>query len=190
MLGVRERPHRRAAVRVDQAHLGGREAESHRGSLLGRHLDPRAGGAAQAASLTGDELDAVDDGSGWDRAQGQRVARPDVGSLTRLDAGAGTQTLGGEDVALVPVRVVEQGDVAGAVWVVLDRRHLRWHAVPLALEVDPPAAALGAAAAVARGDPPMGVSPARLALALGERLVRLGAAQLIAELEGREAAPG
>ena len=62
------------------------------------------------------------------------------------------EPLRGEDVALLAVGVVQQGDVAAAVGVVLDRRDLGRDAVLAALEVDPAVAALGAAAAMAAGD--------------------------------------
>ncbi len=100
------------------------------------------------------------------------------------------QALGGEDVALGAVRVVEQRDVGGAVGVVLDRRDLRRHAVLEPLEVDLAVAPLGAAAAMARGDAAARVAPAGRVLALRERLVRPLGRDLLALLVGREAASG
>ena len=79
---------------------------------------------------------------------------------------------GGEDVALLAVGVVQQGDVAAAVRVVLDRRDLGRHAVLEALEVDLAVAALGAAAAVAGGDAAVDVAAAGLAQALGQLALR------------------
>src|SRR5262249_5487594 len=94
----------------------------------------------------------------------------------------------GEDVALLAIGVVQQRDVAAPIRVVLDRRDLGRHAVLAALEVDPPVAALGAAAAVAGGDPAVAVAAAGLAQPFGQLPFRLGCGQLLAHRVGREAA--
>ena len=60
-----------------------------------------------------------------------------------LDVGALLQTLGGQDVALLTVGVVQQGDACGAVGVVLDVSDLGRHAVlVMATEVDDAVGAL------------------------------------------------
>jgi hypothetical protein len=62
----------------------------------------------------------VDRGTDRDVAEGQVVARLDVGPGTVLDAVTLLQVARGEDVALLAVGVVQQGDARGAVRVVLD----------------------------------------------------------------------
>ena len=83
----------------------------------------------------------------------ERCRRP-----RRDDFCAHPKALRGEDVALLAVRVVEQRDAGRPIRVVLDAR-LRGNPVLAALEVDPPVAALGASAAMARGGPARGVRP-------------------------------
>src|SRR4029450_10663436 len=90
------------------------------------------------------------------------------------DLGAHPQPLGGEDVPLLAVGVVEQRDARRTVGVVLDRGHTGRYPVLSALEVDLAVAPFGAAAAMARGLAALGVAAAGRALGLGEPLVRLG----------------
>src|SRR5438067_2012033 len=111
-------------------------------------------------------------------------------ALARADRHSDGQALGRENVALLAVEVVQQGDVGGAVGVVLDRRHLRRDAVLAPLEVDAAVGALGAAAAVARGLAPVGVSPAALREPFGEALLGARARQLGEVRVGDEAPAG
>ena len=69
-------------------------------------------------------------------------------SVTDLEA------VGQEHVALLAVAIVEQADPRRAVRVVLDGREPGGYADLVALEVDPPVAALRATAAMACGDAP------------------------------------
>src|SRR4051794_7810414 len=190
VLGVGERADGRAAVGADQPHLAGGKAQRHHGTLLRDHLDGGPGGAAETAALTRDELDVVDHGSRGDRSQRQRVAGANVGAIARGDGCTRRHPGRGEDVALRTVGVMEQGDVARAVGVVLDARHLGVDAVLGSLEVDLAIAALGPATAMPRRDTAASVAAAALPGALGKRLVRTVGGDLVARLIRREAAPG
>src|SRR5690606_38332047 len=140
-----------AAVDRDSAHLGRGQAQGGEVALLGHELHARAGAAGHPAALAGLELDVVDRRADRDVAHRQRVAGADLGALAVLDHVADLQALGGEDVALLAVEVVQKGDAAGAVRVVLDRGDLGRHAVLGALEVDEPVLLLVATAAVTGG---------------------------------------
>ena len=65
---------------------------------------------------------------------------------------ANLQAVGGEDVALLAVRVLNQGDEAGAIGIVFDRIDLRGHAVLVSLEIDNAIQLLVAAATMLGGD--------------------------------------
>src|SRR5690606_4913796 len=136
---------------------------------------------AELAPLAGDELDVVDDRAGRHVAEGERVARPDVGTGPGLNPVVDLEAGGREDVALLAVGIVQERDVAAAIGVVLDRRHAGGHAVLAPLEVDAAVAALGAAAAVAGGDAAVVVAAARLAKAFGQLALRLARGQLLAQ---------
>ena len=189
VLGVGERPDRRPALGAHHAHLRGGKAKRDHAAVLGDDLDRGAGGAAHAATLAGLELDVVDDGAGRDRAELHRVAGADVRSGARGDDVADLHARRGEHVGLRAVGVVQQRDVGGPVRVVLDGRDLGGNAVLGPLEVDLAVPALGAAAAMARGDATVGVTATGALLALGQLLVRLRGGELGAVLVRREAAP-
>src|SRR5207248_409631 len=122
-------------------------------ALLGQQLGAGAGRTGQLGATTGPQLDRVHDRTGRDVAQRQAVARLDVGGRTVLDLVALLHTGRAEDVALLPVGVVQQRDARGAVGVVLDVRDLGRHAVFVgAPEVDHSVRPLVAAALVPGGD--------------------------------------
>src|SRR5213079_173826 len=98
-------------------------------------------------------------------AQGERVAGTDICPGPGLDLISNRNCGGREDVALGAIGVMEKGDVAAAVGVVLDRRDIRGHAVAQALEIDLAVAPLCATAPVASGDAPVHVATPRFAQA-------------------------
>ncbi len=101
-----------------------------------------AGGTGDGGALARLELDGVDERAHGDVRQRQGVARLDVGFSAAHDGVAHAQALRMKDVALLAVDVVQKRDAGGAVRVVLDRGHLRGHAVLVALEVDDAVTAL------------------------------------------------
>ncbi len=189
VLGVGERADRRPALGPDHAHLRRRQAQGDHLALFGDQLDRGAGRAAELAALAGLQLYVVDD-----RAD-RHLAEREAASGTDVRTGAGLHhvtdpDLGrGQDVALDAVGVVQQGDVGAAVGVVLDRRDLGRDPVPGPLEVDQAVTALGSAAAVAAGDPAVGVAATGLLDALGQLALGLGRGDLFPHRVGREAAP-
>src|SRR6188768_4366903 len=151
LLGVADLTDGGAAAHVDVADLTGRHAQLRVGAVLGDELDTHPGGTGDLRAATGLELDGVDDRTGRDVAQRQAVAGLDVGTGAVLDRHALLQALGGQDVALLAVGVVQQRDAGGAVRVVLDVSDLGRHAVLVVpLEVDDAVRALVTAALVTR----------------------------------------
>jgi hypothetical protein len=76
----------------------------------------------------------------------------------------GLQAFRGDDVALLAVRVLHEGDVGRAVRVVLNGDHTRGLVKAFALEIDAPVELLVAAAAAARGHASVDVAAAGLVL--------------------------
>src|SRR5207249_1257748 len=107
-----------------------------------------------------------------DVRQRQAVARLDVRLRAGLDLVADAEPDRRQDVALLPVRVVEERDPGRAVRIVLDGRHPGRHALLLALEVHEPVEALVPPAPVPDGHPAEVVPAARLAQRRGERGLR------------------
>ena len=75
-----------------------------------------------------------------------------------------SRPVGAEDVALLAVDIVQQGDAGAAVRIVLDRIDLGRHAILVAAEIDQAIHPLVTAAAMPGRDPPLVVAAARLAL--------------------------
>ena len=121
----------------------------------------------------------MDDRTGGDVTQLQVVAGLDVGAGAGLDDVALTELVRGDDVALLAVHVVEQGDARGAVGVVLDVSDLRGHAVlVVTTEVDETVGALVATTLVAGGDTTGGVTSTGLAQRAHQRLLGRAARDL------------
>src|SRR5207247_918306 len=80
-------------------------------------------------------------------------------------------SLRGQDVSLLAVRVMKEGDPGRPVRVVLDRGNLRRHAVLVAPEVDDPVLLLVTPALVAGGYPAVGVPARPLGRGTGQRLL-------------------
>src|SRR6266511_786523 len=112
VLGVADLTDRGAAGHLDLADLAGGHAQGGPAALLGQQLDRHAGGAAQLGAAAGAQLDGVHHGAHRDAAQWQGVARLDVRALARLHQVTHVEPVGSEDVALLAVQVVEQGDRA------------------------------------------------------------------------------
>ena len=120
-------------------------------------------------------LDAVDAHAQRDRRQRQAVADRRRGVRPAHQLVARLQPVGGEDVSLLAVGVVQQGDPRRAVGIVLDRVDHRRDAVLVAAEIDQAVVPLVAAAAMPGGDHALVVPPALAVLADQQALGRLGA---------------
>ena len=90
-------------------------------ALLGHELRAHARTPGELAALTGPELDVVDGRPDRDVAQGEGVAGADLGPLAAAQHVTDPHVARGEDVTLLAVEVVQQGDAGIAVGVVLDR---------------------------------------------------------------------
>src|SRR5437763_319359 len=148
------------AVDRHAPHLGRGQPEGGEGPLLGHQLHAHPGTARELAPRTRPQLDVVHDRAHRDVPQRQGVAGTDLGSLAALEQVPDLDAGGRQDVALLAVEIVQQGDAGVAVGVVLDRRHLGRHPVLVPLEVDDPVALLVPTAAVAGRLASVGVASA------------------------------
>ncbi len=177
-LGVAHLAHGRAALDLDHPHLTRRQTQGRAVSFFGDQLNRRARGAGHLAAGAGLQLDVVNHGTDRDVPERQRVPRPDVGAGAGLDEVTHLHPVRHEDVALLSVLVVEEGDPRVAVRVVLHVSNLGGNGVLVALEVDDSVTTLVAAALVARRDPAVVVAARLLRLRLDERLLRLRPSEL------------
>src|SRR3954454_2369050 len=190
VLGVADGADRRLAGRQHQPRLAGGQAQRGHRAFLGHELDARAGRARHLGAGARLQLDRVHHGAHRDVAERQRVAGTDLGLGAGHQLVAARHAVGGDDVALLAVGVVQQGDPRRAVRVVLDVRDRGRHAVLVPTEVDHPVPALVAAALVARGDPPVDVAPGLVTTLGDERLLGLVARELVEVGHAGAAAPG
>src|SRR3989441_961260 len=166
-------PDRRHAVDRHHPHLARRQLERRPLALLRQELRLRAGAPAHLRAAARLELYVVNERADRDVAERQRVARQDVGLRPRHDRVAHFEAERRDDVALLAVTVVEQCEPGGAVGFILDPGHARRDAELLTPEVHRAEHALRPAAAVAHGDPPVRIVPARPPLGCEQALLRL-----------------
>ena len=172
VLGVAHGTQGGVALAVDTAQFAAGQAHDHVVAFLALHLHAGAGAAGQLRALAGHEFQRVDHGAHRHEAQRQGVAQAGFGLGTGVHGGAHGQALGGQDVALLAVGVVQQGDAGAAVGIVLDGGDLGGHArLVTALEVDDAVQTLVPAADEAAGDAATVVASAGLGQRFGERLL-------------------
>src|SRR5580700_4167201 len=169
---------RGAAVDVHLACLAGLQAQVGVDALARGEAHRGAGAARQLPAAAGLHLHVVDDRAHRDVPQRHRVAGLDGALRARAHLITGLHALGGEDVTPLPVRVLHQRDVAGAVRVVLEALDDTGDAVLVALEIDEAVLLARAAAVVARGDAAKVVARTGLVLVRGEPLVRAALVQV------------
>src|SRR6478736_4511280 len=190
LLGVAHLADGGAAAHVDVADLTGRHTQLGVRTVLGDELHTHPGRAGDLRATTGLELDGVDDRTGRDVAQRQAVAGLDVGAGAVLDRHALLQALGGQDVALLAVGVVQQRDAGGAVRVVLDVSDLGRDAVlVVATGVDEAVGTLVATTDVTGGDAAVVVAATALGQRTDEGLLGGGAGDLDEVGHARPATP-
>src|SRR3954462_1038085 len=188
VLEIADLTDRGVAADVYLAHLARRQTE-RRPVVFARHeLRKGTGRTSHLAALPFLQLDVVNRRAEGDFRERERIADQDVRIRARRNRRADFQAVRSQDVALLAVGVIEQGDAGRAVRVVLDRRDLGRDAVLLALEVDDPVAALVAPTLMAGRDPAGVVAAALLRQLLGQRLLRLRLRDLLERRDGHEAA--
>src|SRR5690606_20250506 len=137
VLGVADATDCSVTLTVQLPQFARRHAHGDVKSVPALDLETGTGRARQLRTLAWNHLDRVDDGADRDEAQRHGVACLGLGLGTADDGRADLDLVGGEDVALLAVDVVQQRDVGAAIGVVLDRCHLGGHAFLLASpEVD------------------------------------------------------
>src|SRR5581483_11132716 len=178
VLGVADRADRREALAMDHAHLG--RAHAHRDvfTLFRHHFYRSARATSDLATLPLFELDVVHVGTQRDLAQRKRIPDAHIRARAGHDRVADLETAGVQDVALLAVRVLDEGDTRRAIRIVLDLAHRGGDAVLVALEVDDPVLLLVPATEATHRDVPVIVAAAGLLERLDQRLLGIIARDL------------
>src|SRR6187549_2780669 len=169
---VRDLAHGGAAQHVDLANLAAGQFDLRVGAVFGHQLSRGAGRANHLAAFAFTHLDVVDHRAGRDVAERQAIAGANVREAAREHGVALLQAVGREDVGLLAVGVVQEGDARSAVGIVFDLRDASRDADLGTLEIDDAVALLVTTATEARGDAPVVVAAAGGMLALGQLLQR------------------
>jgi len=135
-LGVANLADGRPAIDGHPPHLSRGEPQCGEVSFFGHQLDAGPGTAAKLAATTRLQLDVVQDRPHRDEAHRHGIADPDFGPLPAAQHVPYRQAGRRQNIALLAIVVVQQGDAGVAVGVVLDRGDRRRDAVLGALKVD------------------------------------------------------
>ena len=158
MLAVANRTDGGFAVDRDHAYFTRGQADLGIGGVFGHQLGAGTGGADHLGAFARLELDVVDHGTDRDGFDGQGIASHDVSLGSAFNHVTDLETFGCQDISLGAVEVLDQGQIGGAVRIILDRNDSGLHAGLVALPVDDADLAAVAATMVADGDAAIGVT--------------------------------
>src|SRR6266568_3042070 len=167
-----------AAVDVHLTDLARTQPQLRVAALSRKQLNRGTRGARELRAPAGLHLDAVNRGADRDVPQRQGIARLDRRLHPGHELGAGSHTLGRNDVAALAVRIAEQEDVRTPVRVVFEPLHLGRNAVLVAAKIDDAVILLVPAALVAHGDMTVDVAAGLLRLLLDQGLIRPALVQI------------
>ena len=174
MVGIAHDANGGAAGKEHAAKLRGGHAEHGVAVVLAHELHGGASGARDSGALARLELDRVDQGAHGDRGERHGVAGLDVDVLRAgNDHVADLEALGSEDIGLLAVHIVEEGNAGRTIGVILDGRDLCRHVIVNALKVDATILALVSATLVTGGDAAVVVAASLLWQGLEKRLLGL-----------------
>jgi hypothetical protein len=146
------------AVLKDQANLTGWQADLSVFAFFGDQSGSSSSRANQLAPSAGFELDIMDPCSSRDAAQGQRIAGGNFSLWAGHDCIAYPQSHRGNDISLLTIRVVQQGQTSCPIGVILNTSNYSWDIDLFALKIDHTVLPLMSATTVTNGDPPVSVS--------------------------------
>tara|TARA_B100000700_G_scaffold293949_1_gene355433 strand:+ start:987 stop:1580 length:594 start_codon:yes stop_codon:yes gene_type:complete len=135
-------------VDTNPTHLGTRETQSGKLTLLGHQLHTGTRTTSHLAAATRLKFDVVQSRPDRDVPKRESVARLDLTALSRLEDLANLDALWRQDVTLLPIVVVEQQDSATAIRVVLNRSNLGRYPIFISAKIDDSVLALVAATTV------------------------------------------
>ena len=170
VVDVADDAHGGAAIGVQVALFARRHAQDGTTFLETEELGEAAGGAGELTTLTGFDLDAMDEGGRRDQAQRQGKAGGElflrgVGADDRV---ADLEAIRSEDVVQGLVGVLDEGQVGGAVRIVLDTEHGGRGVQAITTEVDGAIELLMTSATTTGGDAAVTITAHRAVLELGE----------------------
>jgi hypothetical protein len=169
VLNIPELSDSRSAIQVNTTNLTRRKPQLPPITLLCHDLRTATSRPHHLGTTCHFQLHIVDRRAQRDSTQRETVTRLDVSVPRRNDRIANLQTHRPQDVALLPIDIMEERDSRTAVRVVLDARYFRGHTDFVPAKVDHPKTPLVAAATETRRNPAEVIPTARRRLRFGER---------------------
>ena len=140
------------------AGFAGRQFDDSIVPFAGDELGESAGRTCHEGALAGTKFDAVDKGTDGDGAQGKSVSYFGSGISAAEERRTYLEAVGGDDVGLDAVNVVEKGDAGRPVGVVLDALYYCGDSVESSLKVYDTVFALVSTTKVASGEMTFGIT--------------------------------
>jgi hypothetical protein len=162
------------ALFVDAANFAGGQTNLRK-AFIARHQGRRtARRTDHLTAATGGELKIVDGAADRNRLQGKRVTNLRGGRRAAGNSLANRDADRGDDVSLLAIGVLQEGQAGGTHRIVFDRGDRRFHAMLAALEIDDADLLLVTAADATGGDPAIHIAATGLLADFHKRLLGLG----------------
>ena len=180
MLDVTDLPDRRIAVDVHPAYLSAGQPELSPIAFLRNKLRCPTRRSNHLGAFTWPQLDVVNRRAQRDGLERKGIAGNDVCLRSRHDCLPHFQAYRRDDVPLLAVNVMKQGNERRAIRIVLDSRDLCRYALLVALEIYDPVESFSPAAPTSHSNVPVAVAAGYALLRLEQRFVRNVSRYLIA----------
>jgi hypothetical protein len=128
-------------------------------TLFGHQLGIASCATNQLTSLPGLKLKVVDMCAQGDAPQRQHIARPDIGFFACYNHIPDSKAVGGNNISLLTVDIVEKGYSGGPVWIVFNGRHLCRNVRLVTLEINLSIPLFMPTSAMATGYTAVGIAP-------------------------------
>jgi len=180
-----------SALGVDDAKFAGRHLQLSYAVFDGHELECGASRTGDLCATSGHQLDAVKERRGWDQLEGEVITNVKIVGRSFIrgeDRVTNLETIRSKDIALLAVRVGHEGDVRGAIWIILEGLHTGGHVEDVAFEIDDTVELFVTAAAMTGSYATVNVTAAGLMTGLGEGTLGALFRKTLALVERGEAA--
>src|SRR5262249_34056318 len=154
-------------------------------AFLGDQLSGCAGAARHLGSPAGTKFDIVDRLAEWNIPQRQCVSDEDIGFRTGDNGHAHFQSDRLEDGSTIAIRIAEERDESGAVWIVFNGFHFGRNADLVAAEIDDPVVLLISTSAMPNRQLAVIVAAVNPILPVEKRLVWLIGSEILLVVDDR-----
>ena len=153
MIFVSDNADRRITFAVDSAHFARRQTDDDIVAFVAGDHRTRTGRTRELSAAPQLQFDIVHRKTDGNETERQRVADRRSRRFARHDLLSDLQTLRRDDIALVAVGIIHEGDICAAVRIVFDRFYRTGNTVFIAFKIDVSILPFVSAALMAHGNP-------------------------------------